>query len=988
MQIKRTFKLSTVSKACLLVLGASSFHFSALAEEKIKKDKEDEIEVITVTGIKGSISKSLSNKRYAKEIMDSISAEDIGQLPDANIAEALQRVTGIQMTRDANGEGSTVQIRGISDNNVEINGQTTAGTGADRSVNFADIPSELFSGIEVLKAPTADRIEGSLGGTINLKTRRPLNIKEDQFATVTAKAKYSELSGETTPDFNVFLGKNWRDTAMGDFGVIINGGRQETITSSDAFSGSWYRQNGGKNGAAPFNSGPWETDPNVDVNADGVSDDKDIFYVPSGIVTRSGYTESESDSFNVTLNWQPNDDLDLFFDYTKTDSTVDTSGATINMGLNGGRALPLLQGDNTFTHLGNNAEMGDVYVLSSGLVGGANIRMGGAPSQKTVWRDADKITLGGDYFINDNWVVSAEVSTSEGTSTSKQAQLNMGYDWNKDSQLNAKDWAGILHYDINNVDLYDYTLYEAPFYDGAGPVTPSELVAIDPTNMAYDRLNYFQMQRNAVDTNSTDNSVKLDFEYEIDDGFISDIKFGVRVAERSFERQDYINPNQKKTVQGEDGKFVSIDIQDVKVDPDANTDPAMAQIATDLQQCFGTSSVDFDGVSGNFARSWSNTNNCGSDFFTDHFNMYDIRSFDEALGKGRYESAGARFDVEEETIAYYIRADYMTEIAGMDLTGNFGVRYIETETTSSGYLRSAPGSTATFEWASFIGEYDDFLPSFNANLALNDEMMLRFAAYKALSRPGLGALAPSVNIRYNDDLEGYAGNGTMGNPDLDPVRATNLDLSYEWYYASDSMFSIAAFYKDIDSTIAMDYENPQDIEINDELFFVNQQGNLPGTKIKGLELGLQHGFSNLPGLLAHTGLGANYTYISEDSDMIDQEGDQVTRVGLSEHSYNLAGYYDDGTFSIRLAYNWRDDFVARQNVTLGWNSPNLLPEIEEARGQLDITANYQVTKALKINFSAVNINDSETKRFLKYEQLHSYLAQSGPRYQLGAVYRF
>lgn len=994
MQGNRTFKLSTISKACLLVLGASSIHFSALAEEKSNKDK-DEDEVITVQGVRGSISKSLNNKRYSTEIMDSISAEDIGQLPDANIAEALQRVTGIQMARSADGEGSTVQIRGLSDNNVEINGQTTAGTSADRSVNFADIPSELFSGIEVLKAPTSDRIEGSLGGTVNLKTRRPLNIQEDSVATVTAKAKYSELTEETAPDLNIFLGKNWRDTSIGDFGIIVNGGRQEAITQTDAFGGgdwddapgSWYRQNGGKNGAAPFNNGPWQTDPNVDVNGDGVSDANDVFYVPNGIRAFSRYAETEKDSLNVTLNWQPNDDIDLFLDYTKTDSTVDEAGSQLNIATNGGRALPLLQGNNTFTHLGTNSEMGDVYVLSSGLIGGVNLRTGGAPSQKTTWRESEKITIGGDYIINDNWVVSAEINTSEGSSTTKQAQLNMGYDWDQNSQLNGKDWAGIAYYDMNNSDLFDYTIYEAPFYAGSGPVTVDELVAIDPTNMAYDRLNYFQMQRNADDNMSKDDSFKLDFAYEIDDGIITDVKFGVRVAERSFERQSYINSNQKNTIQGADGLFEKIDIQDIKVHPDANTSPEFAQVASDLQQCFGTTSIELKGVSGNFPRAWSNTNGCGSDFFTDYFNMYDIRSYSEALGKGRYENAGMRYDVEEETTAYYIRADFMTELAGMNLFGNFGVRYVETETTSSGYLNSAPGSETTFEWVSFKGEYDDFLPSLNANLALNDEMMLRLGVYKALSRPGLSAIAPSVNIKYNDDLEGYAGNGTMGNPDLDPIRATNIDLSYEWYYANDSMFSLAVFHKDIDTTIA-NSPDLQDIEINGELFKVIQKDNLPGTKIKGVEVALQHGFSDLPGLLSHTGIGVNYTYTSEDSELVDQEGDEIKRRNLSEDSFNLVGYYDDGKLSVRLAYNWRDEFIRRENVALGWNSPNFLPEVEADRGQLDITANYQLTENLKINFAAVNINDSETKRYLKYEELHSYIAKAGPRFNLGVVYRF
>ncbi len=966
---------------------------NTVKKDKIKK-KIAEIEIITIRGVQGSIEQGMTVKRFSNEITDVILAEGIGQLPDENIAEALQRVTGVQMTRSADGEGSTIQIRGISNNNVEINGQTLSGTSADRAVNFQDIPSELFSSIEILKAPTADRIEGSLGGTVNLKTRRPLKTQEDSFATVAVKAKYSELTEEVSPNVNVFLGKNWRETLIGDLGIVVNGGRKDVITQTDAFGGgdfddapgAWYRQNASKVGAAPFNSGPWQTDQNIDVNGDGVSDNKDIFYVPKGFRTYSRYAETVKDSLNVMLNWQPKEAIELFLDYTRTDSQADEFGSQLEIN-NSSNALPLLQGNNTFTHLGNTTGIGDTYLLSSGLIGGTNLRSGGAPSQKTTWREAEKITFSSHYIINEHWLVSAEVNSSDGTSTTKQAQLNMGYDWNMDSQLDNEDWAGIVYYDMNNSDLVDYTLYEAPFYGGTGPLTPEELLAINPSNMAYDRLSYFQMQRNADDTKSQEGSFKLDFVHQIDDGFISDIKFGVRVAKRSFARQSYINSNQKKTKQDEDGFYEKIDIQDIKVHPDANSSAESTKIATDLQNCFGTTSIELDGVSGNFLHSWSNTNNCGSDFFTDYFNMVDIRSFSEELGKGLYEDAGLRYDVDEETTAYYLRADFITEISEMDLTGNFGVRYIETDTSSSGYLNSTSDSESNFEWLSFKGHYDNFLPSFNANLVLNDEMMLRFAAYKALSRPELTALAPSLKIKANQDVEGYAGTGTMGNPDLDPIRATNIDLSFEWYYQAASAFSVALFYKDIDSNVAFGTELV-DMLFNAKLYRVRQKQNSKGSKLAGAEFSIVQTFDFLPSFLTYTGISANYTFTHENSKEIDLEGGAIARKGLSENSYNIIGFYDDNIFSLRLAYNWRSEFVRREYVSLGFNSPNTLPEIEEARGQLDLSAQYKINDYFNVTFSAINLNGSVTERYLKYKQLTNYLSDSGTRYRLGVSARF
>jgi len=981
-------------KTILATLFTMLFSTAANAEETANKevDKAAEIEVITVSGIRGSLKKSMNDKRYSTEIMDSISAEDIGQLPDENIAEALQRVTGIQMTRSDTGEGSTIQIRGLSDNNVEINGQVSAGSGADRSVNFQDIPSELFSGIEVLKAPTADKIEGSLGGTVNLKTHRPLNLNKEQVAAVTAKAKYNELSGETDPDFNVFVGKNFRDTSIGDLGFILNLGKKEITTQNDSFGdggdsspAAWLRRTGdqtpaGNTGNNLFKSdGPFAYDTNIDVNGDGLSNADDVFYIPNEIRVYSGLTESERDSFNGTLQWQPNDNIDLFLDVTHTESEEVRVGSQAKISLNGGRTYPIIAGSYTPRAISNGS-----YVLDNALIGAANMRLGGAPSNQTISRESDKITFGGDYQVTDDLVISAEINTSKGTSKTNQAQLNMGFDWDRNGNMNAIQWHGVVGYNFDGNRLPNATLYESPFHPAEGIAAPTDasgLVPLDITNMEYDRLNYFQMQRRGSDTESKDDSFKFDVNYDLSGDFFTTVSTGIRISERSFERISHFNNNQKSN-KSSNGLVENIHMQAVSVDPQANADPSNAQIASDFQQqCFDTASIEFN--ESNLPTSWVSTT-CDSDYFTEYFGMHDIRAYSTEKNAGLYEETGARYDVTEETTAAYVRADFMTEIAGLSLFGNIGLRYVETDTTSSGLVQNIEGS---FDDISLSGNYKETLPSVNINLELNEEMFVRFASYKALSRPGLAQLSPGIATIRNDNIDGFAGIATMGNPDLAPVIANNFDLSYEWYYSESSLFSAALFYKDLDSTIGTSPEI-MDVELNGEMWKATQPANLAGTKINGYELAIQHSFDNLEGFLSHTGVGANYTYTEEDSDLLDQEGDQITRRGLSENSYNLMAFYDDGTWSVRLAYNWRDDFVRRENVTLGWARPELFPEVEKARGQLDLTANYTYNKNLKINFSAININDSETVRYMKYEELTNYISQTGMRFNLGAIYRF
>ncbi len=1026
---RKQFALTTVSKACLLAISVSSMPLLAAEDAKAGKKAEEEVEVITVSGIRGSLQQSMNDKRFSSEVMDSISAEDIGQLPDENIAEALQRVTGIQMSRDSEGEGTTIQIRGVSDNNVEINGQTSSGTGSDRSVNFQDLPSELFSGIEVLKATTADRIEGALGGTINLKTRRPLGIQKDHILSVTAKAKHSDLAEETAPDFSVFGAKNWRDTAIGDFGFLATVARKESFKRSEAFGGSdgdawaeapgnWWFVNGEQNGG-PAGTHSSSSSTGLDNNNDGVIDANDGYYMYGGFRTYAKNVETMRDSLNATLQWQPNDEINLFVDATLTDGEETESGTQFNSAIS--NAGPTLNFAHNFSYLGTTGNGEQRYIHDAGMITGVNVRMGGGPSHKEKFSESAKFTVGGDIQITDDLNVSAEYSRSEGSSYTKQAQLNMGLDYNQDNNFSGKDWAGLVGFDLRGSDMGQYTFYDrpdAPF----GPLDVADLSEIsDPTSLNNSDLSYFQMQRNADDTEQDDSSFKIDATLDLDTEFFTSIKVGARKAERSFGKVSYINKSQKDTykynlkdadgnnikdadgnnliVLDEDGNelYTAVKIQDISVDPASNTESGTfagtgltrAELASKLQKdCFSTESVKLANFSGSVPQSWATTT-CGSDYHTDLFNLADIRTVG-ANGLPIFETTGSRYDVTEKTLAMYLRADfYIDFIADMSIFGNIGGRYIETETISSGYQEVG----GVISWITEKGDYDDFLPSLNLNLAINEEMILRFAAAKVMSRPGLSAISPSVKYNFSDEVgPGYTGFGLGGNPDLDPVRAINYDLSYEWYYSDSSMFSAAIFYKDIESTIANATE-PKDVWITnsqgeEQKWQVFTKENLEGTELQGLELGLTHTFDSLPGLLTHTGFSANYTYTEEPGKVLDEEGDTIGRKGLSEDSANLVAFYDDKKLSVRLAYNWRSEFVKRQRVQLGWGSDTFLTEYEEARGQLDLSANYSFNKHFKVNFSAVNLNDSVSKRYLKYEELTNYLSEPGRRFNLGVVYRF
>lgn len=957
----------------------------AFANNNEKVTKQDEVETITVLGIRGSLKQSINNKRISTEVMDSISAEDIGQLPDENIAEALQRVTGVQMSRTSDGEGSSIQIRGISNNNIEINGQTASGTGADREVNFQDLPSELFSGIDVLKAPTADRIEGSLGGTVNLRTRRPLNIEEDQIATITGKIKYSETPDDFAPDLNLFFAKIFHDTDFGDFGIILNGGSKNVVSQTDAFGGGdytdaaaqWIKRTGISTANA-IGSGPFDFATNTDINGDGVADENDVYYAPGITRSFSRSLDSQRDSINLSIDWQPNDALNLFADFTYNNSQQDETGAQLQIVTQRFRSHFIDGYDNIFTDLGDGS-----YVLEQGLVGGANIRYGNVPSTKTIWRESQKFSIGGDYQVNDSSNVTFIYSTTEGEMSTDQSSLSMHHDYQNNNKATANDFQALLEFDYSGSvpTIYYYDPASLAGLSNVGEL--ANVSGIDITSLGHPDLTYYNAQRTADFAKNSEESAQLDLTYELDGEFFTQIKTGVRYSEKEFNQRRYNNVNRNKNIgPDENGLSEAFQFQNIEVDPALNSSDEEAEIATALQQCFGDANFNIP-EGGNVPSSFATTN-CDQDFITEILGLKDLFAFNQTLGAGVYERPGDRYKVEEETLAAYVRFDFNSELFELPLFGNFGVRYIDTETTSTGLVPEGN----VYESISLDGDYQEALPSVNINLSLTDDTLLRFAAYGAIQRPSLTKLAPGITLKESADIgEGIAGTARLGNPNLNPVKAANLDLSYEWYYSENSMLSATVFYKDIESTIATS-PIQQELEIIGETWLATQPANLDGTKLKGVELNLVHAFDHLEGLWANTGVSVNYTYTTEDSSLKDQDGADISRKDLSENSANFATYYDDGTLSIRLAYNWRDDFTRRENVPLGFGSEYFLPEIEKARGQLDWSANYTVNDNLKINFSASNLTDTVNRRFMKYEQLTNFVSQSGRRFNLGVVYRF
>jgi len=257
-------------------------------------DKND----IVVVGIRGSVASAANKKRNAKQIVDSVVAEDAGKLPDNNVPEALSRVTGVQITRER-GQGQSVAIRGLSGVQTTVNGNDTS-LGEGRSLNLADIPAELLKSVDVYKTRTADQVEGSIAGTVNVELRRPLDLAKGWTVAGSIKGIYDDISEKVSPYGSLLVAKRF-DTGIGEVGFLING--------------SWTRTNYKENYIesespdVPDGSAAEPNSPRAGLPAgfeNTVIPYRAYYGLESGRVDRP--------SLNVSMQWRANDNLDFVFE--------------------------------------------------------------------------------------------------------------------------------------------------------------------------------------------------------------------------------------------------------------------------------------------------------------------------------------------------------------------------------------------------------------------------------------------------------------------------------------------------------------------------------------------------------------------------------------------------------------------------------------------------------------------------------------------------
>jgi iron complex outermembrane receptor protein len=872
---------------------------------------------IVVEGIRGSLADALQVKRQSDSIVDAISAEDVGRFPDTNVAESVQRISGVQINR-TRGEGRTVNIRGLPANFTlsTLNGRTLPNAfsfGSSRSFDFAILPPEFIRTLEVYKSPTADIDEGGLSGVVNIRTPRALTIGKRTFSA-SVQGQHESNSGKWAPRVSAFYADSLAD---GRLGISLGGSytrrRPETHEATAGYLTSTEA------GGIAAGSGP------DDLNRDGViTPGRQVRILNSTFHTIYG-EDNERYSGVASIDFRATDSLsftaDAFYSKVKVESVKQENIGFFNLATNGGATkTEVLEGVETAT---------DYTVLDLDQRGGGRFE----DRSSYVWSGV----LGGKYQA-DGWTVALEGSYA------KSAQrLNT---------LNIADIAnGVARYVATpGTDLG--SLYYLNGFDQR---------RLDPTSYRLASLNGALNQR-AIDKLW---DAKFDVRRDFDGGLLKAIRFGAKYVDR---RQYQNNRQLNITAAGVSKLYGGL--------------PAGARAGTFSAAPFMKL---VKAGSGTFLGSYK-----GDAVFPTEWLGSDVRSFiagfsdAELIAAGTYTNdATGIIDVREKTLAGYLRAD----LEAGRLTGNLGLRVVRTSQQTIGVVPDLNGITVESEAGQITRvpaasdlrverSYWDVLPSLNLKFEANDELLFRFSASRTIARPNLMDISPTTTANGNQRTV------TRNNPYLDPFRATNVDLTAEWYFQPDAVIGASLFFKRLQSLIRRE-TSVQALPVtfikgtgnttSTLDFTVSQLVNGGGVSVKGAEVYYQQAFTGLPAPFDGLGTILNYTFIDNS--------DPTQLTAASRHNFNAIGYYEKGPIGLRISYSWRDGFLS--SVAL----PPAMSQTNRAFGTLDGSISFKINRNASITLEAVNILDTDEIAEFTTGLPASYL-DAGRRLVVGARFNF
>jgi TonB-dependent receptor len=975
-------------KSMALAVSLAVASMAAVAQEK----QEDQ--VVVVSGFRASLNSALNTKKNSDGIVDVIKAEDIAKFPDSNLAESLQRVPGVSLSRGDGGEGKQITVRGLNAgftrvriNGIEgvtatgasdINGSTNRGRGFDFSV-FA---SELFNSLEVRKTAQADVEEGSLGATVDLRTARPFDFKGRTFS-LGGQEFYNSLTRKSEPRVTALASDRW-NTSYGQFGALF----------SAAYSKRTLREEG------------YEAVELLSANMDG------------GFCSPLGYSPQNP----VNTPVKGIDASNCGFGVPRTSSTAaynDVMGRTDDFG---GTVAAPPPGSGAFAPRIPRYRRSETHYERSGITGSLQWR----PGSHT---ELNYDFLGGKFVNNryDNYISAISFGRTLGQANGKPQTsiVDAHFDQN-----GSWDYGKFNAVDIRTEGLLDKytTLFRQNVLSGRHDfsdrlkvdfltgVSNSDLDEPVRATVQFDSPNVngfswdFRQNRNVPTLN-----------FGIDVSNPNAFTFAPQEADGTFHGQfvgRYLHTKNKLKTHAINASYELNDNLTLRVGASKrNNNWSNFEIGSGGNGLALPAGVTLASVSrqiSDFGKGLGGTGVPSAWAAVDlqkFLGVYNIECHCSAVPGSEYNVLGqANRGVEEKIDALFGMLDFKYDAFSIPLRGNLGLRAADTTATSFAYVNVNSVMTPfTVEH-----KYRDYLPALNLTAELPRDVLLRFSAGKTVARPEYTDLAPSTTLTTQSQTV------SIGNAKLDPIRAKTVDVQAEWYYAKNAMLSAGYFYKNIGTFIQGVSERAvfSSLGLPDSILLgggcsitggtpacptlpsttvvVNRKVNTPGGPLRGYELNWQAPFSFLPGFWSNFGALLNYTHVDSKITYITRVDNPNTAAnelltqranftGLSPNAHNVTLYYEDPKFSARVSAAHRSAYLL--NV-LGNVAGHDFTTVDGSTN-VDFSVSYNITPQLRVSLEGQNLTDAAL-RYGRDSQRNDTLlyVHSGRSFVAGLSYKF
>lgn len=947
MNTKLPFKLNAIAMSMSLALSGT-----AMAQES-SDDSVAVLEEVVVQGIRKSLQRSVQVKRESSGLVDALSSESIGKFPDANIAEALQRIPGITIDRNG-GEGQFVTVRGFgpSFNTVLVNGRRIASEVGNREFSFDLFPSEMISGATIHKSGTATLQEGGIGATVNLSTIRPLD-EPGMKGVFVGRGLYDKNSGSTTPQVFGLLSNSFADDTIGVLGSIAYQKRDSEVLT--------FNNRGVNSGLIS------ELDPSVTVTNPG---NVDRFFMSQNL--QLGQTLQERERLNIqgALQFQPNDDVLITLDGMWNEFDLKSESRFINTWFSISELDNLVLDEN-----------GTVLSTDQSANGGIEARaQNDSRPTKT-----NLLGFNVKWDQNENLSHSFDLSLTNSENKPQDADTGQSVIGFRSPYTYVNDGSTPYPFARFNIsadearDRSQYLFHVAQYGGDGDSKEAGNFVDSSLNEMRYDGvftsddesytlrfgLNAGQESKD-VDIRRTDQTALCTY-----CGFFLDVP-------DNLENALLFNVNNDLLSQG-DGGFVDNTGAIMNtylgntVAGDTNalaTAEVLALRDAALSLAPGTSQAEF-----------------------------------EALGGFATQKRPESFSVEEDIFAFYIDADFNGEWGQMPYTINAGLRYVDTETTATGtntpLVDIRRNLFDTTEYLQELGDiadaeveqtnsYSEILPNLSLKLSLTDELTLRSSVSKTMSRPQLTDLSPRLailNTRPNFLV------AVGGNPNLEPFTSTNFDFGLEYYVGDFNYIAISAFRKDVENFIVQTTgretlsianadgitEDPR-ITGSSASFDVTRPTNAEDATVDGFEISGQYMFDFLPEPFDGIGVIGNLLFVDSNAEVGQNTNDRVNfgLTGLS-NAQNAQLFYSKNNFDARISYSRREAFLETLSNVIG-GEPVFVKDYE----QFDLKVSYTFDSInTSVFFEGINIGDSEIEKTGRFSNQFIEQTNTGPRYAIG-----